>query len=85
MIKEAKKFIRGFFDKGQYSDYSIKLHKDFLNMIKNGEWKPVGDYYNFKAKQKRDGSGFYLEVNEWDPKTAKPKANANGTTDDLPF
>lgn len=97
-MKETR-FVKGYFNESKYG-YKIKLHKDAIQEITNGGWKPVGDYFQIEVSKKKDGSGYYMKEDTWAPSktgdTAPPvqKSWVGGddfitkptvVTDDLPF
>lgn len=99
MNKETK-FVRGYFDPNKFGGFKIKIHKDAIARINSGEWKPVGDYYNIEASQKKDGTGFYMKEDNWTPNqnlrsstpvtqmpSYKPliENTVDNSNDDLPF
>lgn len=71
MEKKDKIFIRGSARKGMYGT-KVSIHRDALVHMKN-------DFLNFEIKEKRDGSGFYLELDQWEPKAPSGQVTFNNT------
>lgn len=95
-MNAEKKWIRGFFDPSKFG-FRLKLHKEILDKMKSGDFKPVGDFYQIEVGQKKNGTGYYLAEDNWAPdpnyksqyprSVAKvsPPPVADGMIDDLPF
>lgn len=73
-----KKWVRGFFDQSKYG-FRIKLHKDAIEKIKSGEWKPVGEFYQIEVGQKKNGTGYYLAEDNWAPDPNYKKRSHEGS------
>lgn len=78
-MSKERTFIKGKVKPLQYGAKALSIHKDSIKMS--------GDWFNIVIASKKDGSGDYMYLDEFEPKPQETKVDTKGddNQEPLPF